>query len=210
MQEWISGLFADPELLRMGHRQRRADANLGMGWIYYGLARLIRPRRVVVIGSYRGFVPLVLGRALQDNGEAGEVVFVDPSMVDDFWTEPEAVDAHFAGHGVTNVRHHLATTQAFVETEAYGALDHVGIVFIDGWHTAEQARFDHEAFRDRLTPDGVTLFHDSLRGGRVSVYGPERAYERTVKDYVDELRRDDRLQVLDLDFKNGLSLVRRA
>jgi hypothetical protein len=63
----------------MGHLQRVEDANLGLGWIYYGLARVIRPKTAVVIGLYRGFVPLVLGKALADNLDGSRVTFLDPS-----------------------------------------------------------------------------------------------------------------------------------
>src|SRR5207302_8700235 len=75
MEEWIARLFSDRNLLRMGHAQRAEDLNLGLGWLYYGLARVIRPAQVVVVGSFRGFVPLILGKALADNSEGGEVVF---------------------------------------------------------------------------------------------------------------------------------------
>src|ERR1700674_4040130 len=81
MKDWVAKLFELPELTRMGHFQRIEDSNLGLGWIYYGLARAIRPKKVVVIGSYRGFVPLVLGKALADNEDRGEVIFIDPSFV---------------------------------------------------------------------------------------------------------------------------------
>ena len=64
MQEFIRQLFSDPQMLRMGHAQRSEDLNLGLGWIYYGLARLIRPQVAVVIGSYRGFVPAIMARAM--------------------------------------------------------------------------------------------------------------------------------------------------
>jgi hypothetical protein len=57
MKDWIAKLLDYRDLTRMGHLQRVEDANLGLGWIYYGLARVIRPKQVVVIGSYRGFVP---------------------------------------------------------------------------------------------------------------------------------------------------------
>jgi hypothetical protein len=90
VEEWIERLFGAPAMTGWGHFQRVADKNLGLGWIYYALARVLRPATAVVIGSYRGFVPLVLGKALQDNG-GGEVIFVDPSLVDDFWKDPTAV-----------------------------------------------------------------------------------------------------------------------
>src|SRR5262249_46643512 len=107
MKSWITRLFELPDLTQQGHFQSVADANLGLGWVYYALARVIRPSTAVVIGSYRGFVPLVLGKALADNLGGGRVIFIDPSLVDDFWKEPQAVTAHFARFGVTNVTHYL-------------------------------------------------------------------------------------------------------
>lgn len=213
MDSWIAELFADPELVRMGHGQRVADLNLGLGWLYYGLARAMRPKLAVVIGSYRGFVPLVLGKALADNVEGGRVVFVDPSFVDDFWRDPAAVRAHFARYGVTNVEHHALTTQAFVDTEAYRDLRDVGIVFVDGYHSAEQAELDYRAFADRLAPDGVVLFHDSSEAAaaRVSrIYGADKAYAYTVRAFLATLARDPALQVMDLPWFEGVTLVRRA
>lgn len=210
LTEWIARLFEHPDLLRMGHVQRAEDRNLGMGWLYYGLTRLLRPKQVVVIGSYRGFSPLVFGRALADNLEGGSVVFIDPSFVDDFWKDSHRVREYFASFGVTNIRHVPMTTQEFVQSEAYRELDEVGIVFVDGYHSAEQARFDYEAFAPLVPATGLVLFHDSIRTEEVHLYGPGREYERRVKDFIDELKRDPALQVLDLPFAHGLTLVRRV
>jgi predicted O-methyltransferase YrrM len=209
MEEWIASLFEVRALTKLGHGQTVGDANLGLGWIYYGLARVIRPMTAVVIGSYRGFVPLVLGKALADNGDGGEVVFIDPSLVDDFWKHPAAVSAHFAHFGVSNVRHFLMTTQEFVETPAYRALGPLGMVFIDGYHSEEQARFDYQAFEARLAPQGAVLFHDTARISPSRIYGADRVYERRVKVFVDQLKRDPCLQVLDLPFAEGVSVVRK-
>jgi predicted O-methyltransferase YrrM len=208
LHDWIGQLFQQPDLLRMGHCQRKEDRNLGMGWLYYGLARLIRPQKIVAIGSWRGFVPLLFGKALADNLELGSVLFIDPSLVDDFWKDPHAVHEHFARYGVTNVDHFLGTTQQFVETQAYRALEEVGVVMIDGYHTAQQARFDFEAFRHLVPAHGVILLHDSLNVDTVKLYGPHRAYQRSVKGFVDDLKDDPQLQVLDFPFAGGLTLVR--
>ena len=86
-------------MLQMGHAQRAEDLNLGLGWLYYGLARLLRPQRIVVIGSYRGFAPMLFARALADNGEGGRVTLIEPSLVDDFWTDSNRVAAHFSEAG---------------------------------------------------------------------------------------------------------------
>jgi hypothetical protein len=60
LTQWIAELLTQPDMLEMGHLQRKEDLNLGMGWLYYALARMLRPKLAVVIGSYRGFVPIVL------------------------------------------------------------------------------------------------------------------------------------------------------
>lgn len=210
MTDWIAHLFENRDLTRMGHGQRVEDVNLGLGWLYYALARIVRPTTAVVIGSYRGFAPLVLGRALADNTEPGTVYFIDPSYVDDFWKDPPAVQAHFAGHGVRNIRHFLMTTQQFVKTEAFRDLNDVGILFVDGYHSEEQAKFDYEAFRGKLSPQSLTLFHDSVRVRSSSIYGPQQRYEHTVKHYMERLKKEPALQVFDLPFFDGVTLVRLA
>jgi predicted O-methyltransferase YrrM len=209
MRGWIAELFEHPDLTKMGHDQRVEDLNLGLGWLYYGLARIVRPTRAVVIGSYRGFVPLILGKALADNSEGGQVFFIDPSFVDNFWKDPQAVRNHLTSFGVTNVQHFLMTTQQFIESEVYRALDNVGIVFVDGYHSEEQARFDYEAFESLLAPHGVILFHDSVRFHKSRIYGRDRVYEHRVKCLIDELKDDPNLQVFDLPFDGGVTLVRK-
>jgi len=210
MDEWIARLFQDPAMLRMGHCQRAEDRNLGMGWIYYALGRLLRPARVVVIGSFRGFTPLMFGKALGDNGGDGQVWFIEPSLVDDFWSDPRAVSAHFAAYGVTNVRHFRMTTQEFVATEHYRVLGEVDLLHVDGWHTEEQAEFDFDAFAPKLTATSIALFHDSVTMEVSPMYGAERAYTCSVRRFMDRLKRRPDLQVLDLPMGPGLTLVRKA
>jgi predicted O-methyltransferase YrrM len=209
LDDWISQLFSDPQLLRMGHGQRKADSNLGLGWLYYALGRIIRPTTAVVIGSYRGFAPMVFARALADNAEGGVVHFIEPSLVDDFWSEPSAVQRYFGRFDVTNIVHHRATTQEFVASSAYGKLDPAGLILVDGYHTAEQAKFDFEAFTGKLAPQGVMLLHDSVWRQSSPMYGPGREYVRNVVDFVDELRADPAWQAFDLPFGEGVTLVRR-
>ncbi len=209
MREWIEKLFEHEDMLRMGHQQRAADSNLGLGWLYYALARVIRPSRAVVIGSFRGFVPLILGKALADNSERGELWFIDPSLVDNFWIDPQAVQRHFNEFGVKNIRHFLMTTQQFVASESYRSLGEVGLVFIDGYHSEEQVRFDYAAFENQLSPEGIVILHDSAVVRTSRMYGDDRAYEHRVKCFVDELKKDTRLQVFDLPFGRGATMVRK-
>jgi len=183
MLSWISQLLTIDKLIPSGHGQRPADQNLGLGWLYYALVRIYRPKTVVVIGSWRGFVPIVLAHACAANLEGGEIIFIDPSLVDDFWKDPATVRAHFASYGVRNIRHYCMTTQEFVKTDTYRDLGLVGLLFVDGYHTAEQAAFDHEAFADKLT--GPALFHDARSTKRSTLYG--EPYQHSVHLYLQQL-----------------------
>jgi predicted O-methyltransferase YrrM len=193
----------------MGHDQCAEDSNLGLGWLYYSIARILRPSRVVVIGSFRGFAPVVFGKALADNRQGGDVWFIDPSMVDDFWKDSQGVQQHFRNLAVCNIRHFLMTTQEFVASEHYGSLAEVGIVFIDGYHSEEQSLFDYQAFEPKLSPNGFALFHDSLTIRTSRMYGQDCPYEHRVKLVIDTLKRNPKLQVFDFPFGDGVTLVRK-
>ena len=169
------------------------------------------PKKVVVIGSWRGFTPLVFGKALRDNTEGGVVYFIDPSLADDFWKDRNRVQGYFENYGANNIQHYLMTTQEFVESDEYQALDNLGIVFIDGLHTEEQVHFDYEAFEYKISENGMFLFHDSISIYKSSgrrLYSPEQSYERRVKFFIDKLKLNPQLQVLDFPFAKGLTLVR--
>ncbi len=56
----------------------------------------------------------------------------------------------------------------------------------------------------------MALFHDSIRVSTARIYGPERAYERRVKFFIDQLKQDPARQVFDLPFLPGLTLVRKC
>ncbi len=150
---------------------------------------------------------MVLAKGLKDNAEQGRVTFIDPSMVDDFWRDPQRTTAWFAKFGLDNIDHFCCTTQEFVQTDHYRQLQAVGILFVDGFHSAEQARFDHEAFMHLLEPGGCVFFHDGVRRKISRIYGADRSYEHTVCDYMDELRSRRDLQVIDYPLSDGVAMV---
>jgi hypothetical protein len=68
----------------------------------------------------------------------------------------------------------------------------------------------YEAFEGLVGPRGFVLFHDSMVVRPDKVYGAEKAYEMRVKYFIDRLKADARLQVMDWPFGvSGLTLVRK-
>lgn len=202
---WLSKVFQMEKLTESGHGAWAADRNLGLGHLYYGLVRAIRSKSVVVIGSWRGFVPIIMAKAMQDNTEGGEVTFIDPSLADGQWDHPEEVSTYFQGFGVAaHIRHFRMTTQEFVKTPEFAAMGNVGLLFIDGLHTAEQAAFDHEAFAQKLVVDAPVMFHDSRSRQVSKVYS--EPYSHTVYQYIEKLRVSG-YAVIEFGIGPGLALV---
>lgn len=187
-------ILSHPDLTGMGHAQ--SANSIGLGWFYYAIARVIEPKTTIVIGSYRGFVPIILGQASE------KVHFIDPSLVDDFWKKPQ--QDYFAKFNA-KIEHFLGTTQEFVQSDEYKKLKQVDLLFVDGLHTREQAKFDYEAFEPLFTDKSIALFHDSVRIRESKIYG--EPYIHTVKEYMDELRKDKSLQVLSLPYGDGITMV---
>jgi predicted O-methyltransferase YrrM len=210
MKDWIDSLFSNHEMLQMGHHQSGEDSNLGLGWIYYSLVRTTRPKTVVSIGSWRGFVPMVLAKGLKDNNDDGQLIFIDPSLADDFWKDPELVRAHFLKHDLDNVEHFQLTTEQFAGSDHFANLGEVGMLFVDGFHDEAHAKFDFESFESKFGPTTVTVFHDSVREFISGIYGDGNDYKQDVYLYMDELKANPDYQVFDFPFDSGMTLVRKT
>jgi predicted O-methyltransferase YrrM len=194
----------------MGHAQSEKDSNLGFGWLYYALVRILRPKNIFVIGSYRGFVPIMMAKGLNDNLGAEKVYFLDPSLADDFWANPELTKKYFADLGLPNIEHLNFTTQDFINTELYEELDNIGIAMIDGYHSAEQARIDYLALLPKLSKNAIVLFHDSTKIRQSDFYGKDKVYQHSVPLFIDKLKQTPGLEVFTLDIASGLTLVQGA
>ena len=91
---------------------------------------------------------------------------------------------------------------------AYAELSAVGLLMIDGLHTAEQARVDYLAFLEKLTENAVVLFHDSVRRKVSWIYGKDKPYTHTVCVFMERLKETPGLELFTLPFADGLTLVR--
>jgi len=221
-EEWLDTFFSHPEIHpnKAGHAacsagppkfggrhdyDERLDIkrrNLGLGWLYYAIVRMYHVRRCVCIGSGRGFAPIIIAKAMQDDG-SGILHFIDPSFDDDFWKERERVTKWFRLFGVEKIiTHHLMTTEEFTETEVYGQLKNLELVLIDGCHFYESVSSDFGAFQHKLAENGLIALHDTLsRSANPLWQGPRRLAE--------ELLATGEFQAFDFKLGAGLTLLQR-
>lgn len=217
------GFSLSPEVIQtilhravpLGHHDSAHDLNLGFGFLYYGLARTLRPRHVVVIGSGFGFSVVCLGLALKDNGK-GALSFVDPSysvLADGpfktlggtaQWDDPEKVKLHFARFGLDGlVTHHRMRSDAFYDRYAESDLPEIDLAFIDGSHAYEDVRHDFVSTLRHSRKNTYILLHDT------NIYLRELLRHAGVKRWLKSLARHEALfEWVDFPFSSGVAIVR--
>jgi SAM-dependent methyltransferase len=186
---------------RMGQAVDEERLDLGLGYVYYGLTRLLKPRDAVCIGSYRGFAPLCIALALADEG-SGMCHFIDPGLVDRYWHEPGRADALARDFGVSGHLRHLRMTseQAAADPSLPPAID---LLMIDGDHSYDAVKFDFDRLGGRVGPDGYVLLHDSTVEGRGFTPWEVKRFLQS------EVAARPGFEVLTLPFGAGLTVVRR-
>jgi len=217
------GFSLSPEIIQavfrhatpLGHHESTGDLNLGFGFLYYGLARTLRPRHIVVIGSGFGFSVVCLGLALKDNGK-GRLSFIDPSysvLADGpfktiggtaQWDNPEKVRRHFARFGLDGlVKHYRMRSDQFFDRYADLGLPEIDMAFIDGSHAYKDVRHDFVSTLSHARRNAYLLLHDS------NIYMREMLRHSGVKRWLKSLGRQKELfELIDFPFSSGVAIVR--
>lgn len=158
---WLRETFSPDGLCEIEHEARHGG--LGYGLVHYAIVRLMRPSRVLAIGSRTGFIPACLAQAVADSG-TGRLDFVDANYNEakdgkaawdgqGWWTD------HRFSHLDPVVDVTLTRTDAFFRKRPVGPT--WGYVHIDGGHDYDTVRHDFVQAADRLIDGGVIALHDS-------------------------------------------------
>lgn len=207
LNDLVQQMQRDGKLWKMGHGENQLTGDLGLGWLYYGLTRALKPNLALVIGSWRGFVPMLIGQALQESVEGAQLHFIDPSLADEHWEKD--VDQYFIQYGIHCIQHHHMTSEAFLASSQLQP-ESVDLLFIDGLHTYDQCKLEHEGFQPLLSRRALVLFHDSTSRITSGMYGNDKSYRHSVWKYIEELERDSSFRLINLDIAQGLAIVQSA
>ena len=165
------------------------------GRLLTAVVAMLRPRSVLEIGTFTGYSALSMAEALPADGR---IVTCDIS------------EEHLA-----IARRHIAASPyaGVIEIRSGPALETIAtlpgpfdLVFIDADKTSYSAYF--EATLAKLAPDGVILVDNVLWSGRVldpAITEPDTA---AIKAFNDQVLADDRVEVVMLTVRDGVSLIR--
>ncbi len=199
----------------LGHHAESDTLNLGFGFMYYALARTLRPKHVVVIGSGFGFSVVCLALGLKDNGN-GRLTFVDPSYSvftdgpfktvggTSQWSDPQKVERHFARFGIEHLlTHYCMRSDQFFERYGEWNLPKIGLAFIDGSHAYDDVMYDFLSCLRHGGKNMYLLLHDT------NIYIREIVRHAGVKRWLKSVQRNkDAFEVLDFPFSSGVAIVR--
>jgi predicted O-methyltransferase YrrM len=135
------------------------------------MVRNSKPKRILCVGSRKGFVPAILALACKDNG-MGHVDFVDAGYDQDshdkhwsgigFWKKTD-VSEHFKNIGVhAYITTHVMTTKEYANKTPKKTYQYI---YIDGDHSYKGVKLDYSLFWPRLAKYGYMTFHDIVAKG---------------------------------------------
>ena len=193
------------------------DLNLGFGFLYYAMGRIVRPQLALVLGSQKGFSALCIALAIRDNADGGKLILVDAGYDDvadgvrrghggiGFWRDPENVARLLSQFGVADVMQvEVMLTSEFAALYTARKMPPVDLLLIDADHSYQGFKCDFETYGNFVREDGVILCHDTeVEEGFLS-----RSFG--VGEYVKNVvwpRRD--YQAISLPVWPGLGIIRK-
>jgi len=160
------------------------------------LVRLTGARRAVEVGTFTGYSSICIARGLPDDGH---LLCCD---VSEEWTA--IARDHWDRAGVAD-KISLEIGPATETLRALPAEESLDFAFIDADKVGYPAYV--EEILPRLRPGGLMVLDNMLRDGRV--LAPENDDDRAIHDLNEALLADDRVDVVLLPVRDGVSLARK-
>ena len=160
------------------------------------LTRALGARTAIEIGTFTGFSALCIARGLPEDGS---LLCLDRNPD---WT---AVARRYWDRAGLGSRIQLRLGDALPTLQALPAEESFDLAFVDADKTGYPAYV--EELYPRLTPNGVVLLDNTLRGGRV--LAPETDDDRAVVELNAGLAADARWETVLLPLADGLTMLRK-
>lgn len=147
-----------------GHQTNGHTGNLGYGFIHYSLILNFKPKKVLCVGSRKGFIPAICALALQELG-SGTLDFVDAGYDEDDpnhwsgigWWKKIDPSIHFSFLDLSKIiKAHIMTNVEFARMNKHK----YDYIYIDGDHSYEGVKKDYSLFWPKLNKGGLMVFHD--------------------------------------------------
>ncbi|WP_410528483.1 O-methyltransferase [Sphingobacterium sp. SGR-19] len=159
------------------------------------LAKLVRPKRILEIGTFTGYATLCLAEGLDKEGVL-HTIDINEEL-------EERVQSYFDASSFRDqIKYHVGDAAEIVST-IEGDFD---LVFID----ADKKRnlYYFETLIDRVSSGGLLLIDNVLWKGKVLTDNPDNQTKKVI-ELNETLARDSRIEKLILPIRDGLFVLRK-
>ncbi len=192
--DYLKALYRDTHVKLLNPRM--ASGHL-QGRMLVMFVRMIRPRRVLEIGTYSGYSTLCLAEGLEEGAELHTFEINDE--LEDF-TRPWLEGSPCAD----KIRFHIG--------DALALLPRMGLTFDLAFVDGDKRKYVayYETVMGMLAPGGYMLVDNTLWAGHV-LEEPHRADLQTIgiKKFNDRVAADSRVEKVILPLRDGLTLIRK-
>jgi hypothetical protein len=150
------------KLFDLHEHSPRGVAWVGLGTIAYEIVQHYRPKRVVELGSARGFSTFAMGLALRDLGAGGQIYAVDTWQGDDHIGSygEEVYQGFMESRRILDLESTIHPMRMTFEEASRIIAPPIDLLHVDGLHTFKAVSRDFRQFRRHLKPSAIVLFHD--------------------------------------------------
>jgi predicted O-methyltransferase YrrM len=194
----------EPELLRLLDRETKAKRLNGrmvsghfQGRLLVMLCRMIRPKKVLELGTFTGYSALCFAEGTDDDAEIHTIEHNDELE--------EIILGWFERSGYAGkIRLHIGDALELIPT-LEGPFD---LVFLDVDKRDYLACFD--AIFPKVTQGGFILADNTLWGGKIVGHiAPNDTQSLAITNFNDYIANDSRLEKVMLPIRDGLTLIRK-
>jgi predicted O-methyltransferase YrrM len=177
-------------------RPRMLSGHL-QGKILEMISKMIRPERILEIGTYTGYSAICLAKGLMEDGILNTIEINDELE--------EIITKYIQKSGFQNqINVHFGNALEIIPT----LNEKFDLVFIDGDKREYLAYY--ELVLNYLKPGGFILADNVLWSGKViELETPDDEYTKGIFDFNDFLKKDKRVEKVILPLRDGLTLIRK-
>ena len=177
-------------------RPRMLSGHL-QGKILEMLSKMIRPEKILELGTYTGYSAICLAKGLQENGKLYTIEINDE--LEDIITKyidkanlTEKIKLHFGDARSIIPEINEQFDLVFIDADKREYLEYYNLVF------------------DFVRPGGFILADNVLWSGKViELEEPDDEYTKGIFDFNKFLKSDDRVEKVILPLRDGLTLIRK-
>lgn len=177
-------------------RPRMLSGHL-QGKILEMLSKMIRPEKILELGTYTGYSAICLAKGLQENGKLYTIEINDE--LEDIITKyidkanlTEKIKLHFGDARTIIPEINEQFDLVFIDADKREYLEYYNLVF------------------DFVRPGGFILADNVLWSGKViELEEPDDEYTKGIFDFNKFLKSDDRVEKVILPLRDGLTLIRK-